>query len=161
MAAAEPDERRTTSNLTQLGLISRSRGTRSARRPRPSPRRSSDARPGSGTAWWFPSSFVGSSAGIAHRGCSPVPAPGTRFRSDDGYFPRRSGRDGPLAWRQCPFSLLPRLRSFATQILRAGYDMRSVQKLMGHNDIRKTMIYVQAATDAGLGIRSPLDRPWL
>ena len=30
---------------------------------------------------------------------------------------------------------------------------------MGHNDIRTTMIYVQAITDAGLGIRSPLDRP--
>jgi len=30
---------------------------------------------------------------------------------------------------------------------------------MGHKDIRTTMIYVQAITDAGLGMRSPLDRP--
>jgi site-specific recombinase XerD len=44
-------------------------------------------------------------------------------------------------------------------MLRAGYDARSVQKLMGHKDIRTTMIYVQAITDAGLGMRSPLDRP--
>jgi integron integrase len=50
-------------------------------------------------------------------------------------------------------------RSFATQMLRAGYDARSVQRLMGHRDIRTTMLYVQAVTDAGIGMRSPLDRP--
>ena len=50
-------------------------------------------------------------------------------------------------------------RSFATQMLRAGYDVRSVQRLMGHRDVRTTMIYVEAVTDAGLGMRSPLDRP--
>ena len=48
-------------------------------------------------------------------------------------------------------------RSFATQMLRAGYDVRTVQKLMGHRDIRTTMIYVEAVTDAGIGVRSPLD----
>jgi integron integrase len=49
-------------------------------------------------------------------------------------------------------------KSFATEMFRAGYDARSVQKLMGHRDIRTTMIYVEAVTDAGLGMRSPLDR---
>ena len=49
-------------------------------------------------------------------------------------------------------------RSFATQMLRAGYDVRTVQKLMGHRDVRTTMIYVEAVTDAGLAMRSPLDR---
>jgi hypothetical protein len=35
---------------------------------------------------------------------------------------------------------------------------RTVQKLVGHRDVRTTMLYVEAVTDAGLGIRSPLDR---
>lgn len=48
-------------------------------------------------------------------------------------------------------------RSFATQMLRAGYDVRSVQKLMGHRDVRTTMIYVEAVTDAGIAMKSPLD----
>lgn len=48
-------------------------------------------------------------------------------------------------------------RSFATQMLRAGYDVRTVQKLMGHRDLRTTMIYVQAVTDVGAAMRSPLD----
>lgn len=48
-------------------------------------------------------------------------------------------------------------RSFATQMLRAGYDVRSVQKLMCHRDVRTTMIYVEAVTDAGIAMRSPLD----
>jgi len=50
-------------------------------------------------------------------------------------------------------------RSFATQMLRAGYDVRSVQRLLGHSDVRTTMIYVQAVTEGGLHIRSPLDQP--
>lgn len=50
-------------------------------------------------------------------------------------------------------------RSFATEMLRAGYDVRTVQRLMGHNDVRTTMIYVEAVSDTGVGIRSPLDRP--
>ncbi len=44
-------------------------------------------------------------------------------------------------------------------MLRAGYDVRTVRKLMGHRDVRTTMIYVEAVTDAGIGMRSPLDRP--
>lgn len=49
-------------------------------------------------------------------------------------------------------------RSFATQMLRAGYDVRTVQKLMGHRDVRTTMIYVEAVSDTGIAMRSPLDR---
>jgi site-specific recombinase XerD len=44
-------------------------------------------------------------------------------------------------------------------MLRAGYDVRTVQRLMGHRDVRTTMIYVEAITDTGITMRSPLDRP--
>lgn len=50
-------------------------------------------------------------------------------------------------------------RSFATEMIRAGYDARTVQRLMGHRDVRTTMIYVEAVSDTGVGMRSPLDRP--
>ena len=49
--------------------------------------------------------------------------------------------------------------SFATQLLRDGVDARTVQRLMGHNDLRTTMVYLHAIDQVGLSVRSPLDRP--
>ena len=60
---------------------------------------------------------------------------------------------------QKPVSCHTLRRSFATEMLRAGYDVRTVQRLMGHSDVRTTMIYVEAVSDTGIGMRSPLDRP--
>jgi len=48
--------------------------------------------------------------------------------------------------------------SFATQLLRDGCDIRVLQKLMGHADVRTTMIYLHATDRLGIGLRSPLDR---
>jgi len=47
--------------------------------------------------------------------------------------------------------------SFATHLLESGYDIRTIQTLMGHKDVKTTMIYTHVAQCGVLGVRSPLD----
>jgi site-specific recombinase XerC len=48
--------------------------------------------------------------------------------------------------------------SFATHLVEAGYDIRTIQELLGHSNLQTTMIYTHVARKNKLGVKSPLDQ---
>jgi integron integrase len=71
---------------------------------------------------------------------------------------RRAAKEAGLTKPATSHSLR---HSFATHMLEAGYDIRTVQELLGHRELNTTMIYTHVTTVGSKGVRSPLDHPIL
>ena len=101
-----------------------------------------------GWQWLFPA---------RQRSTDPVSGERRRHHVSEEFFARafkRAKQETGLLKNAVPHSLR---HSFATHLLQEGSDIRTVQELLGHKDVRTTMVYLHVMNKPGLAVRSPVD----
>ena len=109
--------------------------------------------PNAGKTWpWF---WVFPSASIS---TDPTSGIRRRHHAHEQSLQRALKRAVSMAGISKPATTHTLRHSFATHLLEGGYDIRTVQELLGHSDVSTTMIYTHVLNKGGRGVVSPLDR---
>lgn len=103
--------------------------------------------------WLFPSQRIS-------RDPRDPDAPPRRHHIHENSLQKAMKRAVDASGIQKPASCHTLRHRFATHLLEAGHDIRTVQELPGHNEVQTTMIYTHVMESGPLGVRSPVDMMW-
>lgn len=109
--------------------------------------------PQAGRSWAWQYVFPSGS-----RSVDPLDGVVRRHHLDEKVIQRAVSDAGRKASIAKPVSPHVLRHSFATHLLESGYDIRTVQELLGHKDVSTTMVYTHVLNRGGRGVRSPFDR---
>ncbi|MCG2787614.1 MAG: integron integrase [Anaerolineae bacterium] len=108
--------------------------------------------PNAGREWIWQYVFPAS-----QRSIDPLSGVVRRHHLDETVLQKAVRQAAQLAKIDKPVSPHTFRHSFATHLLQSGYDIRTVQELLGHKDVKTTMIYTHVLQRGGLAVKSPLD----